>query len=367
MYFLKHLAFDYLNRSYVEPFIEAAYIIDHPDRAELAKLYANFTAVHDTERLVLRLLDDRYHDEHNFPVHAFSLMGSRGAKIADNQQKTWLRSALLSKVPVEKLQECIELLNFDIHNIKDRFMQNILHDLVGGEDRLSLMDLSYAISRAQQLGIQNKPDIFGRFPEDLGDPAVNMVYSQYYATQKNPPLNELMAYLISTSHQFVNILSRGDSVFYTKTKTVFDSEYIKQTTLFAHVFKSKDLNIVSQLQQVQNSDLYPEHDIKKTLSYYFLEKVACDPATDRVFVNHVFAMFQEKSPMELSSALGLMAIRGHAYLESRKITADPLKHYPEAIMAITEYQKTQGLHQLIELEQLFLDPLLGQQAILLEL
>ena len=75
---LQHLAFDNMNTSYIEPYIEAAFKQQHPEKSKLADTYHQFIQGKNTGVLVSKLLDDRFYNIETFPVYSFLLLGKAG-------------------------------------------------------------------------------------------------------------------------------------------------------------------------------------------------------------------------------------------------------------------------------------------------
>lgn len=350
---LHDLAFSNTNTSYIEPFVNAAFQYNHPQKQELGKMYSEFVANNDSSWLVSKMLDDRFYASSSFPVYAFGLLGQAGVTVPEHAQSRWIHRALLSETPVDQIRASAAAMRLDVNAVKDNEHRTILHTLMADSLYDHNRHLEHIFSRAKQLGIERTQDIFGRYPEEFGRPADVLVFAKSYTVSNQEPLNALRDYLTNTLHQFSGLhdVRPYNTEIYLKDNGLL-SAFDQKTTLFEHVLASNDKTIVAEF----NSLVIPKvqhSDTTVTLPYVFLAKYVCSPAgqSDKTLVNDLFAMFQQTSPKELSTALGSLLMRSNGYCVNHDVDIHQLANYAPAIANIMEYQQQKGLTNLLVLEK----------------
>lgn len=343
------------NTSYIEPYVEAAYKNHHPARDFLGKVYAQFAVNNEPDRLVYKMLDERFYAPNAFPVHSFALLGQAGGTVPQSVQEKWLLRALESDVPTEILASAANFLKLDPNGVKDKQHRAVLHNIMDNfETTKDAKHLTHLLSRAKSLGIEATPDIFGRRPEDFGSAQAKRIYAQHFATQE-PPKNALAAYLSATLHQFsgVHSIHAQDTSAYAKSTNPVHPT--RPTTLFQHVFESNDMAVISELHDMVLPRTEQHSNFEKMLPYVFLERYVCGKAPQPDIVQAVFDMMLEKSPRDLSTALGYLLMRSDAYYKNYDVNAHNLGMFMPAIERVMDYQRDQGLHDLVGLEKQTLD------------
>ncbi len=351
------------NTSYIEPYVESAYKNHHPARDFLGKIYAQFAVENNPDMLVYKMLDERFYAQQAFPVHSFALLGQAGATIPKNVQEKWLHRALASNVPTDTLAAAASALKLDPNGVKDKQHRTVLHSIM--DDFNTTRDtehLTHLLSRAKSLGVQATPDIFGRRPEDFGSAQAKRIYAQHFATQESPK-HALAAYLAATLHQFsgVHSIHSQDTSAYAKTTNPVHPT--RPTTLFQHVFDSNDVSVIAELHDMVLPRTEQHTNFEKMLPYVFLEGYVCGKNPQPQVAQAVFDMMLDKSPRDLSTALGYLLMRSDAYYKNYDVNIQNLGMFMPAIERVLDYQKAQGLHDLVDLETQALEriaaPVLG--------
>jgi len=347
---LQHLAFDNMNTSYIEPYIEAAFKQQHPEKRKLADTYHQFIQGKNTGVLVSKLLDDRFYNIETFPVYSFLLLGKAGAQVSDNQKDTWLFRALASQTPIDHIQAAATALSLDVHTIKDKYGQNILHRCMKDYGLENTQLLSHLLTRAKEIGIKSEPDIFGRHPEEFGSLKNRLLYAEHYESAHIPKVNALVKYLNDTVHNSrgVNMINSVNSEIYVTSPDPLNA--FKKITLFEHVLDSNDYDVVTQQYLLtMNALKLPEH-IDQSFGYIFLEHCA-KPTSDKAVNQKLFDWLQQTNPQELSTALGYFLMRSDAYYKNYEVNAQHLvKEYQPQIENIMAFQQAAGLTPLLEIE-----------------
>ena len=347
---LDKLATNNINTSYIEPYVESAYKNSHPDRDFLGNIYASFAAENNSTMLVYKMLDERFYTSKDFPVHSFALLGQKGVTVPENLQENWLFRALASNVPVDLLVSCAGALKLDPNSVKDKQHRTVLHSIM--DDFNTTKDaekLTHLLSRAKAMGIAATPDIFGRRPEDFGTAQAKLIFAQHFATV-DAPKNALAAYLADTMHNFggVHYIGPQDVDAYAKGSNPLQKA--RPTTLFKHVLESNDMDVISELQSMILPRTQQHSNFEKMLPYVFLERYVCGSNPNPDVAQAVFDMMLDKSPRDLSTALGYLLMRSDAYYKNYDVNIQNLGMFLQAIERIVDYQKTQGLHDLVNLE-----------------
>ncbi len=351
---LDRLATSNTNTSYIEPYVESAYKNSHPDRDFLGNIYASFAASFAAENnstmLVYKMLDERFYASKDFPVHSFALLGQNGVTVPENVQENWLFRALASNVPVDLLVSCAGALKLDPNSVKDKQHRTVLHSIM--DDFNTTKDaekLTHLLSRAKAMGIDATPDIFGRRPEDFGTAQAKLIFAQHFATV-DAPKNALAAYLADTMHNFggVHYIGPQDVDAYAKGSNPLQKA--RPTTLFKHVLESNDINVISELHDMITPRTQQHSNFERMLPHVFLERYVCGSNLKPDVAQAVFDMMLEKSPRDLSTALGYLLMRPDVYYKNYDVNIQNLGMFLPAIERIVDYQRTQGLHDLVNLE-----------------
>lgn len=348
---LHQLAFGNTNTSYIEPFVNAAFAQGHPQKTALGQMYKDFVVANNDAWLVSKMLDNRFYSADQFPVYAMGLLGQAGVQIPDHSKFQWIRRALLSETPITQIKASADAMKFDLNAVRDREHGTILHELMSSSDRSS-PNLEHMLSRAQQLGIQRTPDLYGRYPEEFGRATDVLIFAKHYDVNSMNPLNALRDYLSRTVHNFGGLqeVHPKNTSIYLKENGLL-SAVEQKTTLFEHVLASNNKTIISEL----NSLVAPKiqhNDIDATLPYVFLANYVCAPngQSDEALVNDLFAMFQREQPRELSTAMGAL-LRSDAYCENNNVNIHELTRYRAAVENVLGYQEQKGLTDLLALEK----------------
>lgn len=317
---LDKLASNNTNTSYIEPYVEAAYRYHNPARDFLGNVYAKFALENNPDMLVYKMLDDRFYTEQAFPVHSFALLGQAGGTVPQNVQEKWLFRALASNVSVETLAATANTLKLDPNGVKDKQHRTILHNIMDNfETTKDPERLSHLLSRAKSLGLDATPDIFGRRPEDFGSAQAKRIYAQYFATPEAPK-NALAAYLSATLHQFSGVHSIHSQDISTYVKSTNPVHPTRPTTLFQHVFESNDMAVIAELHDMVLPRTAQHSNFEKMLPYVFLEGYVCGKNPQPHIAQAVFDMMLEKSPRDLSTALGYLLMRSDNYYKNYDVS-----------------------------------------------
>lgn len=364
---LHHLATSNGNTSYIEPFVEAAYKYNHPDKDFLGKLYSNYAASRiDAENgknatfLVYKLLDDRFHNIREFPVNSFALLGQVGVAVPENRQETLLRRAMASNTPVEHIKSALAQLKIDPNQIKDDQQRTMLHTLMSENNYNGYRgstELEHILDRTQKLGVVPAPDVFGRYPEEFGTPESRLVYAQYFESQSQERLSALTAYLQETMHNFgglASIGSRNQEIYLTNPNPLNTTP---KSTMFEHIFNSNDMAVISEFQRLIQPTTRQHMEIERSFPYVFIENYVCGPNAKPEVANQVFALLQDQTPKDLSTALGYFLMKSDNYYKNYNVDAAKITEYPIAIERIMDYQALEGLTDLMALEAAKLDTL----------
>ena len=361
------LAYDNGNTSYIEPFVEAAYKHNHPEKSFLGKMYGDFATsripeaagYNNATSLVRKLLDDRFYSISDFPVHSLSILGRAGVAVPDNNQETLLYRALASNTPIEQIQSTLANLKLDPEGVKNAQGRTVLHNLMADYQYGDTSKLEHMLNRAYMLALEPSADIFGRYPDDFGTPATRLMYAQYFEAQTQEPLPALASYLQSTVHNFSGLGSIGARNTEVYLKAISPVDATPRSTLFEHVLHSHNMAVISELQRLIEPTTRQHTDIERTLPYVFIERYACSAKAKPEIVEQVFALLQDQTPRDLSTALGYFLMRRDAYYKNYDVGAFRLAQYTPAIEKVMAYQAQMGLVDLLKLEKPKLDIIAG--------
>ena len=352
--FFRRMAFENVNTSYIEPFVEAAYANNHPRKEFIGKLYAAFAVANDPDHLVSKMLDDRFYSDALFPLYSFFLLGQAGVELQVNRRETFLYRALASTASVEHIKTCCNLLKLDPNGVKDARQRTLLHRLMDSSKKNSSAEderNERVLERGGKLGLATTQDIYGCYPDEFGTTKMQHVFAKYFESNTGAlQFFKLSSYLQKTLHNFEGLQSIGtrNAEVYLKSENPLVSN--KKTTLFEHILQSNDMNIISDLQRLIEPHLRQHNDIESTLPYVFLESYVCGNNPQQDTADSVFAMLQEKSPRDLSTALGFLLMRSSNYLNNYGVAIGNLSAHRDDLEKILNHQLQIGLLDLVTLE-----------------
>lgn len=136
-----------------------------------------------------------------------------------------------------------------------------------------------------------------------------------------------------------------------------------KSTMFEHVFNSNDLTIIDECLRLIEPRTEQHMDIEATFPYVFIENYVCSAKAQPEVANQVFNLLQEKTPKDLSTALGFFLMRSPAYYKNYEVDVSQLSQYTPAIENIMAYQRSMGLGDLLHLEAAKLDVIAPQAEV----
>lgn len=371
---LERLAYNNGNTSYIEPFVEAAYKQNHPERTYIGRSYKEFAKSRienqpvgmDASFLVYKLLDDRFHSISDFPVNSFALLGKAGVVVPDNRQEQLLYRAVASSTPIETIQSALTELKLDPNQVKDSQQRTMLHTVMSENNYRRYNgsnEFEHILDRTKKLGIVPSADMFGRYPEEFGDAHTRLMYAQYFESKTQESLSALATYLQSTLHNFGGLGSVGSRNQDVYLKSPSPLAPAPKSTMFKHIFNSNDINVIAECQRLIAPTTRQHMDIEGSFPYVFIENYVCSPNAKPEVANQVFALLQDQSPKDLSTALGYFLMRSENYYKNYDVEAAKLTEYPVAVQRIMDYQAMEGLTDLMALETTKLNALDNQAQV----
>ena len=181
--FLRRLAFENVNTSYIEPFVEAAYANNHHRKEFIGNIYADFAVANDPDHLVSKMLDARFYSDSLFPLYSLSLLGQEGVEIQVNHREKFLYRALASDASIEHIKTCCNLLKLDPNTVKDSRHRTLLHILMDSSDNNRSAEdekKERILERASKMGLVTAQDIFGYYPDEFGTSKMQHVFAKYF-------------------------------------------------------------------------------------------------------------------------------------------------------------------------------------------